>query len=443
MNRIALQLAMPKVGIAWMFALLTINFNRVAIFDLGVAAIVVTLILALYPLFAPVQPLFGRWIDRRPIMGRRRGPYLLLGMLAAGLCFPPLPWVARELSRGAPAAVLAGIALMVIFGLAIALIANTFLDLVAEVSDERSRSGIFAVSWTAQTAAIMLWAFVFQQMMPTYTAASMELLYGVTPLLTVLLTLPALFGVERRIAGPPAVRSDATLSSPIEALRMLLANGAARAFFGFVFLAILGIFMQDAVLEVYGAAALGMTLGETSTLQQVWNGAVLAAMLITAPIAGRLAQQQPAAPGTIAPVKRRIATAGAIGTALSLGLLAFVAVSGARTLLYPTLVLMGASTGVFTAVTVTLMSDMTIAEATGRYLGLWSMAQAFATGAAFVAGGALYSALVESGVMRVGEGFGVIFGVEGIVMALSIVLLRLVRAEQFRAGARHELAAHS
>ena len=33
------RLALPKIGVGWMFALLTIDFNRIAIVELGVTAV--------------------------------------------------------------------------------------------------------------------------------------------------------------------------------------------------------------------------------------------------------------------------------------------------------------------------------------------------------------------------------------------------------------------
>lgn len=445
MLRKTLQLTMPKIGIAWMFALLTVNFNRVAIYDLGVAALVVSLILGIYPLFAPTQPLFARFIDRRPLLGFRRGPYLLIGMLAAGAIFPLLPWVALELRAGNAMAVVIGIVLMVIFGLGIALIANTYLDLVAETTDERSRSGVFAVAWTAQTAAIVLWAFVFQQLMPTLDLQAMQNLYNLTPLVCLFTTLLGIVGLERRLTpaellqvqqDPP--RAD-PVGNPLAALRVLRTNRPAGRFFSFVFLAITAIFLQDAVLEVYGAQVLGMSVAATATLQQVWNGAVLIAMLITSPVVAILAARLPAASGELPAFKRTIATAGGLVATLGLGALALTAFQAQVAGMYAALVLMGLGAGVFTAVVVTMMSDMTIEGATGRYLGLWSMAQAFATSFAFVASGALYSGLVETALLSPSAGFAAIFGVEGLTMLAAVVVLQTISVAAFRGVAKRDL----
>lgn len=443
MSRPALQLALPKIGIAWMFALLTVNFNRVTIYDLGIAAVVVTLLLGIYPLFAPIQPLFGRWIDRHPIMGYRRGPYLLIGMVGSGSLFMALPWTAAGLQKGDPLAVLVGIVLMVLFGLGIALIANTYLDLVAETTDERSRSGVFAVAWTAQTAAIVLWAFVFQRLMPIFTLDLMQSLYNLTPVVCLLTTLLGILGLERRVDPHNLQLKDRVqepLGNPLEALRVLRENTPARNFFAFVFLAITGIFLQDAVMEVYASRVLGMSLPESTQPQQIWNGAVLIAMLITSPLIAILSARAVAAGTNITSIKRRIASGGAVVATFALWVLASTAARGDGAIFPLVLALMGLGMGVFTAVTVTMMSDMTIEGATGRYLGLWSMAQAFATSFAFIASGALHTLLIESGWVAPGMGFAMIFGLEGLSMLLSLVLLQLVSVSAFRGAAQRDLS---
>jgi BCD family chlorophyll transporter-like MFS transporter len=86
-----------------------------------------------------------------------------------------------------------------------------------------------------------------------------------------------------------------------------------------------------------------------------------------------------------------------------------------------------------------MMSDMTIEGATGRYLGLWSMAQAFATSFAFVASGALYSGLVETALLAPSAGFAAIFGVEGLTMLAAVVVLQTISVAAFRGVAKRDL----
>ncbi len=43
-----IRLAITRIGAGWMFALLTFNFNRVAIADLGAIAVIVTSLIGLH-----------------------------------------------------------------------------------------------------------------------------------------------------------------------------------------------------------------------------------------------------------------------------------------------------------------------------------------------------------------------------------------------------------
>ena len=86
-----LRLALPKLGVGWMFALLTSNFNRIAIHDLVVAAVLITVMIGMHHFLSPFQVIFGRLADRRAIMGLRRTPYFLVGSLVSSLVFLALP----------------------------------------------------------------------------------------------------------------------------------------------------------------------------------------------------------------------------------------------------------------------------------------------------------------------------------------------------------------
>lgn len=70
-----LRLALPKLGVGWMFALLTSNFNRVSIVELGVMAIIVTTMIGLHHFLSPFQVVWGRIADSHPVFGLRRTPY--------------------------------------------------------------------------------------------------------------------------------------------------------------------------------------------------------------------------------------------------------------------------------------------------------------------------------------------------------------------------------
>ena len=98
-----LRIALPKVGVGWMFALLTIDFNRVSIVELGIAAIIVTSLLSVHYMLAPFQVVIGRFADMHPIAGYRRTPYLVIASVIASLLFLLLPAAAHGVGMAWPA----------------------------------------------------------------------------------------------------------------------------------------------------------------------------------------------------------------------------------------------------------------------------------------------------------------------------------------------------
>jgi BCD family chlorophyll transporter-like MFS transporter len=431
----ALRLALPKLGVGWMFALLTSNFNQIAIVDLGVTAAIVTAMIGLHQFLSPFQVIFGRLADRHPLWGLRRTPPVLIGSLVASLIFPALPAIAVGMGRGSALATVAGFALLVVFGLGIAASGDAHHALIAEVTPERRRGGVISVVWTFTIVSGIASGIALRVLMPRYDPALMQTLYSVTPLIVMSTALLGLLGIERRLSAAELAtaiaRSRASVppGNPIRAATTVLRrNTQARLFFGFVFLGILGIFIQDQILEVFGREELGMTLQQAQSMQPVWGGAVLLGMIGM----GLLC--------TILPLgKKAIALTGAAGTALGLGLLTLTALLRQPALLTPTLVLMGLSTGLFNVGALSLMMDMTVEGATGLYMGLWGMAQAFGTGLAALVSGGLHTALIETQLVSLSAGYTIIFGLEAVTMVLSIAFLSVVSVAEFRGMTRAEM----
>jgi hypothetical protein len=115
-----IRLSPIRVGIGWMFALLTFNFNRVSIVDLGAMGLIVAKLIGLHHFLSPFQVFWGRLADRYSLAGYRRTPYIVLSTLVGSLIFLALPSLAVGLGHGAPEAIALAFGLLVLFGLAMA-----------------------------------------------------------------------------------------------------------------------------------------------------------------------------------------------------------------------------------------------------------------------------------------------------------------------------------
>ena len=422
------RLALPKLGVGWMFAILTIDFNRIAIVELGIAAVLITAMLSLHYFLSPFQVISGRFADRHPVFGLRRTPYLLLGGIVGSLIFIGLPRIVHAISEGSSLATAGGFGLLIIYGVAIAFMGDAHHSLIAEVTEPKSRGAVISVVWTFTILSSILSAVVFNIVRPEYSLEAMQRLYNLTPFVVIISILVGTLGIERRLKGEQleAAMEQSRQAAPDgnaiqAALNILRKNAKAREFFIFVFVAIFSIFLQDNILEVFGAEVFAMPVTETTQFQPMWGGGVLLGMLLMG-----------IASAVFSIKKRTITIVGCAGTAVGMLSLAFAAMNQTVALVFPSLVIMGLFTGFFNVGALSMMMDMTIEGATGLFMGLWGMAQAFGNGAASFSGGALHTGLIESGLLSPNLAYFFIFAIEAAGMTVAAVLMWKISVTNFR-----------
>jgi BCD family chlorophyll transporter-like MFS transporter len=427
-----LRLALPKLGVGWMFALLTIDFNRIAVVELRITAVLITALLSVHYFLSPFQVISGRFADQHPIGGLRRTPYLLIAAVLGGLIFLLLPSVVHDMGAGSPLAYVEAVILFALFGITIAVMGDSHHSLIAEVTEPRSRGAVVAVVWTFTILSTIFSAVVMNAVRPTYTPELMQRLYSLTPFIVIGSTLLGIVGMEKRLTPAQVVESVAKAKAAAPAgnplsvtIKVLRTNRQAAMFFTFVFLAILAIFLQDNILEVFGAEVFGMTVKETTRFQPTWGGGVLMGMLLMGILSF-----------TFAIPKRNIAVIGCAGTALGFVLLTMAAFTQQRALITPALTVMGFFTGFFNIGALSMMMDMTVEGATGLYMGLWGMAQAFGNGTASLGAGALHTALIESGAVAPNVAYSTIFGAEALLMIGAALLMWRLSVTKFQEQAK-------
>jgi len=265
---------------------------------------------------------------------------------------------------------------------------------------------------------------------PEYTPEAMQQLYNLTPPIVIGFTLVGVLGLERRLrkdelaANQERAKTVAPQGNPLAvAGRLLRENGETRGFFTFVLISIFAIFLQDNILEVFGAEVFGMSVAETTRFQPTWGAGVLLGMLTMGAVSGFVAIN-----------KKIMAIAGSLGAAAGMVMLAIAALAGQEALVFPTLFVMGLFTGIFNVGALSMMMDMTVEGATGLYMGLWGVAQAFGTGLSSIASGALHTGLIGSGLLSPQTAYGFIFTAEGICLAVAGSISTKVSVQRFRAS---------
>lgn len=192
-------------------------------------------------------------------------------------------------------------------------------------------------------------------------------------------------------------------------------------FFSFVLLFTLGLFLQDPVLESYGAQVFGMPIAATAQLNAFWGIGTLAGLLV----AGLW----------VVPSLGKLPTAR-LGCRLIVASLALLLLSGLTAsvpVLQVVMLLFGLSAGIGTNSVLCLMLDLTLPEAAGTFVGVWGLAQALSRALGKLIGGGL---LDLGRLLPFGPdpypAYALVFGVELLVALAAIQCLERINVAQFR-----------
>jgi len=424
--------------------------NRVMLSELGYPGLLVGGALAFEQFMAPSRVLFGQISDGYPLFGRRRVPYVLLGTLLfsglAVLAVPLIFQVGRLLSAGSQPGLAFGITalcgLFAAYGLAISLATTPYLALVIDRTDEAERPRAVALVWCMLTVGIVVGAIL--------TSLSLSSLDQVTdpaiiePVLTqfmlkvslivIALTLLATWNMETRSAYPGLAASEAGNQAkapgelPQEAVTMaqswrLITSSRQVLIFFFAFLVAftLGLFLQDPILESYGAQVFGLSISASTQLNAFWGvgtlvGLLLAGLLVV-PRLGKLPS----------------ARLGCRLILISLVLLILCGLTRSVFLLQFVMILFGLAAGIATNSALCLMLDLTLPQAAGAFVGVWGLAQALSRAIGKLLGGGLLDLGRQ---LPLGPGpfpaFALVLSVEALVTFGALLLLASLNVHQFR-----------
>ena len=429
LNRL-LRLSLFQVSVGMATALMVGTLNRVMIVELGVAAWLVALMVALPIVVAPLRAFIGHRSDTyASAIGWRRVPYVGLGAFLqfAGLSIMPfallllggegqlgLAWVGHVAAALAFLLVGAGLQTTQTAGLALA------TDLAAD--DVRPR--VVALMYVMLLAGLVGGSGLFSLLLADFSGTRLVQVVQGAAVLSAVLCATAVWKQEARNpnrrrsknepAAPFAPRWNSFISQP-QARRFLWTVGLGTAAFN----------MQDVVLEPYGAEILGLSVGATSALTALMAAGSLAAFALAARWLARGGDPY------------RVAAVGAL-----LGLPAFAAVIFAAPLEAPWLfrcgtALIGFGGGLFAVGMLTAAMTLEHKDHIGLALGAWGAAQATAGGLAVAAGGAvrdLVSTLATQGALGVAlqspvTGYSFVYHIElYLLFAALIAIGPLVRS---------------
>lgn len=416
--------------------------NRVMISELAFPGLLVGGALAFEQFVAPARVLFGQISDAHPWWGRHRLPYIWLGTLLfcgfAVLSVPLIFHVGRLLDTadrgllGLAIAALCG--LFALYGLSVSLATTPYLALVIDRTSEAERPRSVGIIWCMLTIGIVIGAILI--------AISLRSLDGVTDpsllepalrqfmtrvaVVVLALTLLATWGMDspQPSLAPTTQGRDDAITLP-QAWALVTSSRQVLVFFGFLICFTLGLFLQDPILESYGAQVFAMPIAATASLNAFWGVGTLVGLLLAGlwlvPRLGKLAA----------------ARLGCQLIVVTLGLLLLCGFSGSVPALKGVLLLFGLAAGIGTNSALVLMLDLTLPQAAGTFVGVWGLAQALSRALGKVVGGGLLD-LGRWLQTAAGLGqdplpaYGLVLLVEMVVALLALVLLARVNLRQFR-----------
>src|SRR5689334_118378 len=416
-----LQLGLIHVAVAMTLVPINSTLNRVMIKELSLSATLVAILASLPYLFSPIQVAIGSYSDRHPILGFRRTPYILVGLLLCVLGVIVSPQVAFLLAKNFSLGLLAGILAFGAWGMGYNLSAVSYLSLASELSGEKGRGKTIATMWFMMITAIIVTAIGLSHMVDPYTPQALIRAFNYVGGSALLLGLIGIIRLEPRSSGSSAIASENyTVKQMTTAIT---ANPVARTFFLYLLLLLAAILGQDVLLEPFGAQAFGMSVRETTSITSVWGTFVLLAILIAGFLEGRVS-------------KRVVAQFGNVGALLGFVIIVISGIIVNKSIFYTGVTLLGIGTGFSTVANLSLMFDLTVPGMVGLYIGAWGFSNALSRLTGSVLGGVVRDVVTQATGVAL-SGYLVVFSIEALMLLIAAIMLSRIDVTAFQRKA-HE-----
>jgi len=418
-----LRLSLFQVSVGAAIVLLNGTLNRVMIVELGLPVWLVSVMVSIPIVFAPVRALIGFRSDvHRSALGWRRVPFIWMGTLVqfGGLAIMPFaiivlsgrtelvppPWMG-------PSA--AGLAFLLV-GAGLHTTQTAGLALATDLASDAARPRVVALLYVVFLIGSIVSATLLGWLLADYSELRLIQVIQGAAVATMVLNGIALWKQEprrrRESDEPPApsfAEAWASFSSSQRTLRFLVTVGLGTLAFA----------MQDILLEPYGGEVLGLPVGSTTLLTALFSGGMLAAYAIAA---RRLARG--------ADLHRLSATGALVGVAAFVIVLFSAPFASANAFRCGTF-LIGLGGGLFSVGTLTTAMSFRDEAGRGLALGAWGAVQATAAGLGVFLGGAIrdvVGGMAERGSLgpalsEQSVGYGAVYQLEILLLFATLVAI--------------------
>ncbi len=397
------RLGLVQMCLGAVVVLTTSTLNRLMVVELALPAVLPGLLVALHYGIQITRP---NWGFRSDTKGNRT-VFVIGGMVALALgAF--LAAVAVVLF---PSGFAGGLALSVLayalIGVGVGASGTSLLALLATATHPSRRAAAATITWLMMILGIAVTAGTVGAVLDPYTPVLLLEIVAVVTGGAVLLTIIAIWGIEKRVT---ATRAPEAL--PFRAgMAEVWSEPRARAFTLFIFLSMTAYFMQELILEPYAGLVFGFSPGQSTQLSGAQNGGVFVGMLLVGI----------AATGFRIGTLRMWVMAGCLGSAAAL--LAIAALGQVGGSLLPAVVALGFFNGMFAVAAIGSMMALAgqgRAAREGTRMGLWGAAQAVAAGFGGLVGAAAADALRLF--TNAPDAFGAVFALEAALFCVAAMI---------------------
>ena len=414
------RLGLVQAALGAIVVLTTSTINRVMIVELALPAMVPGLFVSWHYALQILRPVWGYGSDR----GVPRSTLIIAGMAALALGGFGAAVSVHLMAQNPVSGTLAAIVAFTLIGIGVGAAGTNLLVLLAKGVAEGRRAAAATIVWIMMIVGFIITAGLAGKFLDPFSTTRLMEVAAVICSAAVLLTVVALWGVEKELGGADAAAKPAAAKLPFRAaVAEVWADTAARRFAIFIFVSMLAYSAQDLILEPFAGLVFGLTPGQSTALSGVQNSGVLAGMVLVGVASTLLPQLMSLRSWTVT---------GCIGSALALAGLVAAAVVGPGWPLNLSVAALGFCNGVFAVAAIGSMFSMASSPRQSRdgvRMGIFGASQAIAFGIGGFAGTVLADVsrlLLGSPVMA----YAVVFAVEAVAFLAAAMLAAAVGKDQ-------------
>ena len=387
------RLGLVQMALGAIVVLTTSTLNRLMIVELALPALVPGLLVGLHYAIQLSRPGWGFKSDA----GGNRTFWIIMGMaiLALGAFLAAVAvWL---IPQAATLGLILSVLAYILIGVGVGAGGTSLLALMATATAPTRRAAAATIVWLMMIFGIAVTAGIVGSMLDPYTPALLLRIVGSVCALALLVTLLAVWGIERSVHA----EQEPEKTPFINGLKEVWAEREARNFTLFVFLSMTAYFMQELILEPYAGLVFGFTPGQSTSLSGAQNGGVFIGMLLVGI----------AATGLKWGALRTWVMAGCLGSCLALLAIASLGTIGPGAPLTVAVVALGFFNGMFAVAAIGSMMALAGAgreRREGTRMGRGGAAQAIAAGFGGLTGAALVDVFRMTS-LTTSQSFGLVF----------------------------------